>query len=319
MMTRRRIISALTLIIIAQFFLHCKPGSDETAGLLTGVATISELLNNPPAVEPGLTADLTIAIDGVSGDGEYIVVDFTVTNSGNITVDFSSNPIFVGLWSDMVAAPSIGLTAQGITYLQFGTIAGGGGTISETAMFPGTATVGNAYAAIDNGDNLTELDENNNISSVYPWSGGSPAYYVFETRLTGLGPVDTVIFLTYETDFTVRSCAQDAFIGVDYDSGTDSNYSKIICPKAALAAGDYYLAVMAENTGEMGNYSVSVHDSSVEGTCPASTGSPPDPDSNEPGDNTKAGATTLNIGCANAQDHLIEPYGGIDTFKITIP
>lgn len=106
-------------------------------------------------------AELGVNINNASWDGANVILDYTVYNNSDMTVEAFG----VDLWSGVSTAPSVGDTGE-ITVSHSGLVAWsqltGSVTIASTSITP----IVEAFAIVDSADVIYEFDEvNNNVSN----------------------------------------------------------------------------------------------------------------------------------------------------------
>jgi len=110
--------------------------------------------------------DLSVMIDSAISDGDNVIVDFTVTNTG---ADAYSGDVQVDLWSDSNSAPGVGMTGESFVTLSAVSLPALGGSTSASVSFANTAEGGAAYLVVDTINAIAEGNENNNVSTAGNW------------------------------------------------------------------------------------------------------------------------------------------------------
>ncbi|MDH3342470.1 MAG: PKD domain-containing protein, partial [Gammaproteobacteria bacterium] len=115
--------------------------------------------------------DLTISLDSVVGNGSAMQFAYTINNTGAVDIEIMEHGI--ELWADAASTPVMGVDISDCQIQASAGLITAGGSVTGFAECAHTATTGTAYAAVDTQLMYQELNEDNNVSAGFSWTGGN--------------------------------------------------------------------------------------------------------------------------------------------------
>lgn len=130
---------------------------------VSDIAIASIDLNQPGG--DGSKADLSITITDVSKVGAELQISYTIFNNGTRGASGYST----ASWGDRASPPTDSTGAEGSAYSPIAQCVPVSGSKNGKHFFTSDLSSGNAYMMVDTQNNVDELDETNNVSSVFSW------------------------------------------------------------------------------------------------------------------------------------------------------